>query len=349
MSASTTRMCTICSDIYPRAIDVAPPPESCFSGQTPTGSNLYFQHDMEQFLPVPGPRTLGAGGLVVSPLAWGMWRLTAAGRTAAELSTLIHRILDAGITLLDTADIYGWNGSSGFGEAERQLGDVLAANPGLRNRLVLSTKGGIRPGVPYDQSPGHLARAIDDSLRRLRVETLDLWQVHRPDVLTHPQELAKALDDAVSAGKIRAMGVSNFSTAQIAALQHHLGNRLAVTQAEISPLHLDCLVNGELDQAMQLGMAVLAWSPMAGGRLANPDSERDARVAQALDAVAEQAGASRSAVACSWLMAHPAGIIPIVGSQQIERIVDALNALQVRWTRQSWYAVYVAARGRPLP
>lgn len=278
-----------------------------------------------------------------------MWRLVAGHSSLAATSRLIHQVVDAGITLLDTADIYGYTGSGGFGDAEALLGAVLADDPGLRKRIVLSTKGGIRPPVPYDQGPAWLARAIDDSLRRLRVDTIDLWHIHRPDILAHPQEIARTLDAAVERGKIRALGVSNFTTHQVAALKHFLGHRLAVTQPEISPLRIECFGNGELDQAMMLGLTPLAWSPLAGGRLADPRDEREREVARALYAVAHAAGVSRTAAACSWLMAHPAGIIPIVGSQRPERIEGALGALRVRWTRQQWYAVLVTARGSPLP
>jgi len=303
-----------------------------------------------EYLPLPPrQRFLGTSGIAASSLAWGMWRLTAGSRSVAAISRLVEQLLDAGITLLDTADIYGFTGSEGFGNAEALLGEVLASHPGLRNRMVLSTKGGIRPPLPYDQSQAYLVRAIDDSLRRLRVETIDLWHIHRPDILTHPQEVAKTLDDAVTKGKIRALSISNFTIHQISALQHFLRNRLVVTQPEISPLRIDCFENGEIDQAMMLGLTPLAWSPIGGGRLTNPQSDRDRSVALALDKIAEEAGVSRAVAAYSWLMAHPAGIIPIIGSQQPERILEALAAEQVRWTRQSWYAVLVAARGKRLP
>ena len=298
---------------------------------------------------VPASRTLGSSGLAVSPIAWGMWRLAEGGRTTAEAARLVHAALDAGITLLDTADIYGFDGTDGFGAAEALLGEVLTAEPGLRSRMVLATKGGIMPPLPYDQSNEYLNAAIDASLKRLKTDTIDLWQVHRPDILAHPQEVARTLDAAVAAGKIRALGVSNFTTAQIAALNHFLGNKLVATQPEISPLRIDCFENGELDQAMELGLTPLAWSPLGGGRLANPAGERRLAVAAALDAVAAKAEVSRSAAAYSWLMAHPAGIVPIIGSQQPERIAEAAPALTVRWTRTDWYAVLVAARGVPLP
>ena len=297
----------------------------------------------------PATRQLGTSGIAVSPIAWGMWRLAENGRTAADAAKLVHAALDAGITFLDTADIYGFDGAGGFGDAEVLLGEVLAADPSLRGRMVLATKGGILPPLPYDQSADYLTKAIDDSLRRLAVDSVDLWQIHRPDILAHPQEVARVLDDAVASGKVRSLGVSNFTVAQTAALNHFLGTKLATTQPEISPLRIDCFENGELDQAMMLGLTPMAWSPLGGGRLAAPETPRDTAVAAALDVVAEAQGVSRTVAAYSWLMAHPAGIIPIIGSQNAGRIAEGAEALKVRWTRTDWYAVLVAARGVPLP
>ena len=304
---------------------------------------------MSQLPAPPAARTLGASGIEVSPIAWGMWRLAEDGRSVAEAAALVHAALDAGITLLDTADIYGFGGKSGFGDAEALLGEVLAAEPALRGRMVLASKGGIMPPLPYDQSAAYLTAALDASLRRLQTETIDLYQIHRPDILAHPQEVARVLDDALAAGKIRAIGVSNFTQPQTAALNHFLDHKLAATQPEISPLRIDCFENGELDQAMMLGLTPLAWSPLGGGRLVKPDSTRDQAVAAELDRIAEEQGVSRSVAAYGWLMAHPAGIVPIIGSQQAERIAEGTTALGMRWTRQDWYAVLVAARGVHLP
>jgi predicted oxidoreductase len=297
----------------------------------------------------PATRTLGGSGIAVSPIAWGMWRLAENGRTAADAAKLVHAALDAGITFLDTADIYGFDGAGGFGDAEALLGEVLGADPSLRARMVLATKGGILPPLPYDQSADYLRAAIDASLSRLKVDSVELWQIHRPDILAHPQEVARVLDDAVASGKIRSLGVSNFTMAQTAALNHFLGHKLVATQPEISPLRITCFENGELDQAMMLGLTPLAWSPLGGGRLAAPETARDKAVAAALDAVAEAQGVSRTVAAYSWLMAHPAGIIPIIGSQTPARIAEGAAALTVRWTRTDWYAVLVAARGERLP
>ena len=298
-------------------------------------------------LPLPRKVRIGLNGPDVAPIAWGMWRF--AGRSREEGAALVHAALDAGIGLFDTADIYGFDGSGGFGDAEALLGEIFAIEPGLRQRMVLASKGGIRPPLPYDQSAAYLAEAIDASLRRLKVEKIDLWQIHRPDILAHPHEVARALDKARSAGKIDQVGVSNFTQIQIGALASFLGHPLATTQPEISPLRVVCFENGELDQAMALGLTPLAWSPLGGGRLADPQDDRSRAVAAALDAVAQDRGVSRSVAAYSWLMAHPAGIVPIVGSQQPERIAEAAPALTVRWTREEWYAVLVAARGERLP
>ena len=130
---------------------------------------------------IPKFRTLGTSGISISSIAWGMWRFAEGGRSIVDAAALVHAALDAGITLLDTADIYGFDGSAGFGDAEALLGQVLAAEPvAARDRMVLATKGGILPPLPYDQSTAYLADAIDTSLRRLNVDHIDLWQVTGP-------------------------------------------------------------------------------------------------------------------------------------------------------------------------
>lgn len=302
---------------------------------------------MSEIQLTPDPRPLGKSGIAVSPLAWGMWRF--AGRSLDDGRRLIEAAFAAGITLFDTADIYGFDGAGGFGDAEALLGQIFAASPGLRDRMVLATKGGIMPPIPYDQSRAYLTQALDASLKRLRVEQVDLYQVHRPDILTHPQELARTLDDAIRAGKVRAVGVSNFTLPHAEALARFLDAPLVSHQPEFSPLHLEPLTNGLFDAAMRDDMAVLAWSPLGGGRLGDPTDARGQAVAAALDAVAAKFGVGRAAATYSWIMAHPARVIPIVGTQQPDRIAEAADAFKVRWSREDWYAVLVAARGERLP
>ncbi|WOE76596.1 aldo/keto reductase [Alterisphingorhabdus coralli] len=301
---------------------------------------------MAQFGIDPAPFTLTGTDIPVSPMAWGMWRF--AGQGVEKAQHLVETALDNGITLFDTADIYGF-GEEGFGKAEELLGQVLGLNPSLRENMVLASKGGITPPVPYDSSRDYLMRALDASLQRLQVDHIDLYQIHRPDILTHPQELAMTLDSMVASGRVRAVGVSNFTMAQIAALKEYLNAPLVTTQPEFSPLHLHPIEDGQLDQAMQHRIAVLAWSPLGGGRLIKPETEREKSVAEALQAIADEQSVSLAAAAMGWLMAHPARVIPIIGSQNPKRIADATKALTMQWTRDQWYDVLVASRGEPLP
>ena len=290
---------------------------------------------------------LGNSGLSISSIAWGMWRF--AGEDVRAAQQRIEAAFAAGITLFDTADIYGPDNNEPFGAAEALLGRVFAAQPDLRDRMVLATKGGIRMGVPYDSSQVYLREAIDASLKRLRTNRVELWQIHRPDLLAHPQETARALDDAVKGGKIAAVGVSNFTPAQTRALVHFLDVPLASTQPEFSPLTTKPLFDGTMDEALAHGTTVLAWSPLGGGRLAGPGDQRTRDVAALLDAKAAETGVDRSAAAYSWIMAHPARPIPIAGTQNLERIAAIADAYKPEWPRAEWYRVLEASLGEKLP
>ncbi|WP_374139645.1 aldo/keto reductase family oxidoreductase [Sphingomonas sp. 32-62-10] len=280
-------------------------------------------------------------------IAWGMWRFSHAGVTQGR--ALIDAAFEAGVTLFDTADIYGFDGDGGFGDAEALLGDIFAESPGLRDRMVLATKGGITPPVPYDSSRAYLMDALDASLRRMQTNHVELFQIHRPDVLAHPQEVARTLEDMVTSGKVRAIGVSNYTLAQHRALAAFLSIPLASTQPELSPLAIEPVEGGLLDLAMETDLAVLAWSPLGGGRIGDPQDAQAVAVAAALDVVANDAGVSRAAAAYGWIMAHPARAIPIVGTQNVERIGEIADVFKCHWTRQRWYDVLVAARGEKLP
>ena len=303
----------------------------------------------------PSPQVripLGDSGIEVAPLGWGMWRL--ADATGASVRSRVEAALEAGCTLLDTADVYGYRRGSGFGVAESLLGELLREAPQLRERMVLATKAGIIPPTPYDSSADYLCAACEASLRRLGVECIDLFQIHRPDLLAHPAEIAAALERLRAAGKIRAAGVSNYSAAQFEALAAHLPFALATIQNELSPLAIEALTDGTLDAAMRHGTAVIAWSPLAQGRLAAAagslaDSPRTDRVIAALDAIGRRAGTTRAAVAYAWVMAHPARPVPLIGSQDPAHIRAAPEAFAVQLTRAEWYQILVAARGARMP
>lgn len=297
-----------------------------------------------------GWRTLGFGDdddLEVGPLAFGCWRFV--GADVAKGQELIETALELDMNLVDTADIYGrGHGGTGFGESEELLGKVLAAAPELRDRMVLATKGGIREGVPYDSSAAYLEQACDDSLRRLGVDVIDLYQVHRPDLFAHPLDVAEALDALVAAGKVRTIGVSNHTPSQVAALEEYLEAPLVSTQPEYSALHLAPLRDGTLDQAMAQGFAVLAWSPLGGGRLATGDGVRRELVT-VLDELAAREGVDRSTIALAFVLAHPSGPVAILGTQQAARLREAQRALEVHLDRIDCYRIVEASEGVPLP
>lgn len=295
-------------------------------------------------------RPLGRSSLHVFPIAYGCWRF--AGTTVAEARAKIEAAVEAGITLFDHADIYG-----GSGAAEELFGRVLREAGHLREAMVIATKCGIVPGVPYDSSRAHILKAADSSLLRLQIDVIDLYQIHRPDLLTHPEETAAALAQLREQGKVREIGVSNFNVHQVDALQRHLPFPIATQQPELSLWCLNPFDDGVIDQCMEQRVTPLAWSPLAGGRLglsadAARGEDRGERLAALITAVEELAAAKvapRSAVALAFLLHHPAGIVPIIGTQQPDRIRACAAAVGVTLSRDEWYSLLAAARGRRLP
>ena len=293
------------------------------------------------------PRPLGSSGMTSGPLAFGCWRFV--GMSTADAAQRIEAALDAGMNLVDTADVYGFDwGGTGFGQAEELLGRVLAASPGLRERMVLATKGGILPPVPYDSSSEYLRTAVDGSLSRLGVDVIDLYQIHRPDMFAHPEDVAATLVDLREEGKIREVGVSNYTLDQYDALAAYLPFPLATSQPQFSAVHLQPMRNGEFDRLMRDKVTPLAWSPMAGGRLATGEGVRSELLA-VLDRLAEREGVDRATVALAFVLAHPAMPVAIIGTQNLERIASAAAAFDVKLDRNDVYDIVEASEGVPLP
>lgn len=292
------------------------------------------------------PRTLGPLG-PVGPLAFGQWRFV--GHDLSTATGLVETALDVGMNLIDTADVYGldWGGTA-FGQAEELLGQVLAASPALRDRMILATKGGIRPPTPYDSTHAHLVDALDASLRRLQVDVIDLYQIHRPDMYSHPADVAATLDGFVDAGKVRALGVSNHTPAQVRALMAHLRHPLVSVQPQYSVTHLDPQRDGTLDQCMEVGLVPLAWSPLGGGGVVTGSGVRTELIAT-LDRIAAREGADRAAVALAFVLAHPSRPVAIVGSQNPDRLRSAVAALDVGLDRRDVYDIIEGSEGEPLP
>lgn len=305
------------------------------SEATPTAANLVDA----------GPRQIGA--FEIGPLAFGCWRFTF--DDVDEARALLELALELGMNLVDNADVYGLDwGGTGFGTNEELLGKVLAADPSLRDRMVLATKGGIIPPRPYDSSPDYLRSACEASLRRLGVDTIDLYQIHRPDLFAHPADVAATLTELREAGKIREVGVSNHTVAQSDALQAHLDFPIVTDQPEYSITHLDPMRDGTFDRCMREGVVPLAWSPLAGGSLATGDGVAP-DVLEIVDELVEREGVSRAAIAVAFVLAHPARPVALLGTQTPARLRDQVDALGVTITRDDVYRLIPAVEGVPLP
>jgi len=309
---------------------------------------------------------VGVSSIHSSRLAYGCWRVagswdpaevTPAGRAAGKRAVIAA--YEAGYTLFDNADIYC------RGEAERILGEVLKEVSGMRDRIAIVTKGGIRPaGDPeqdapgrYDFSAAHLLQACEQSLKRLGVETIDVYLLHRPDYLADPEEVAEAFSRLKAAGKVRHFGVSNFRPTLVTALQVACPMPLVAHQVEISLAKLDAFTDGTLDQCLIERITPMAWSPLAAGRIGSGATRllpsqagyRPEQFLPAVEAIAAARGVSRTVVALAWLLKHPSRILPIVGTTKPERIREATTAAELDLTREEWYRLLVAARGEPMP
>lgn len=305
---------------------------------------------------------LGASDLVVGRIAYGCMRIarkwapsevTPAMQEEGKAS--LRAAYEAGCTLFDHADIY----SSGV--CEEIHGELLRESPSLRAQTVIATKCGVRrPGDPnpssphrYDFSRGHIIASVEGSLQRLGVDCIDLYQLHRPDYLMNPAEIGDAFAQLHEQGKVRWFGVSNMRPAQVSALQSGLLFPLVVQQVEIHLGRLDCLEDGTLDQCLERSITPLSWSPLGGGWLAKSEPAAlegtRAETAACLDAIARERGATRAQIALAWLLEHPAGIIPIVGSTRPEAIRESALADQIVLGREDWYRLLRAAQGRSLP
>lgn len=287
-----------------------------------------------------------------SSLIAGMWRLADWNMDAGQTLDYVRGCLDLGVTSFDHADIYGDYSCEGL------FGEALAREPDLRNRIQLITKCGIRPVSNrrpdhqvkhYDTSRAHLTASVENSLRALRTDRLDLLLLHRPDPLMDADETATALTELKQAGKVLAFGVSNYTPAQLELLQSRLEEPLLTNQVEFSVLHTHPMDDGTLDQCQRLRITPTAWSPLAGGRLFTDTTDRAARMRNTLGRIGAELGLSIDQTALTWIHAHPSHPVSILGTGKIERVATAREALAAPLTRQQWFAIWEASLGHPVP
>ena len=290
-----------------------------------------------------------AQGLSFSRLVYGMWRLADDSDTSVKhVDAKINAALDQGITTFDQADIYG-----GY-TAEAVMGAAMKANPSLRQRMEVVSKcdividAGRHSGARvkhYNTTAAHINASVDASLSEMGVDDIDVLLVHRPDPLMDHHETGAVLDALVDAGKVRAVGVSNFRPWDWNLLQSAMRHPLVTNQIELSLKHIAPLTNGDLAFHQQHGHVVMAWSPLGGGDLMTASNELTHR----LDSVATRCGVDRAAVATAFLLAHPAKITPVLGTNNLERISSISAAETVQLDRQDWFYLYEAALGSEVP
>lgn len=294
--------------------------------------------------------SLSAPGPTLSAIVAGVWRMAEWEFDVPARIRWIEASLDLGVTSFDHADIYGDY------RVEALFGEALAAAPGLRERMQVITKCGIklvsrnRPAhttKAYDTSRAHVITSVENSLRALHTDHLDLLLIHRPDALMDPEALAATFAELRAAGKVLHFGVSNHSPSQLALL--HQRHSVATNQLELSPLHMAALADGTLDQCIELGLRPMIWSPLAGGRLFTGGDEQALRVRAVLDALGRAHGVSAATIAYAWILRHPSRPVPITGSRRIAALREAVAALSVALTSDEWYQVWQASAGHGVP
>jgi len=291
--------------------------------------------------------------LTFSRLVPGLWRLEDWHYTPDQLLGWIKGCLDLGMTTFDHADVYG-----GF-TSEGDFGDALALDPALRGKIQLVTKCGILfPAAThtdvahkhYNTSTDYIISAAERSLRKLRTDYIDLLLIHRADVLMNPDEVAAAFTQLKDAGKVLHFGVSNHSASQMALLQSRLDFPLVTNQVEYSVMHLEPLHDGTFDYMQQHQVKPMAWSPLGGGGIFRGDTEQARRLQTGLNAVGEElGGAPIDQVAIAWILTHPAQVIPVLGSRQLERLQSAAEAEKLTLTREQWFRIWAASTGHEVP
>ncbi len=289
--------------------------------------------------------------LSFSRIIYGMWRLGDDSDTSpAHVQAKIEACLEQGITTMDQADIYG-----GY-EAEEVLGNALKAAPALKDKIEIVTKCDIVAPMGrysdarvkyYDTSRDHILASVDHSLRLMNIDKIDTLLIHRPDPMMDHHETGAALDDIVASGKVGSVGVSNFKLHDWLLLQSAMKTKLITNQIELSLSAHQGFTNGDVAYLQQRSIPIMAWSPLGGGTLVS--GEGNAELRTAMTKIAQASDTDIGAVAVAWLLAHPANIMPVMGTNNLNRIKVLSDALKVEMERQTWFELYRATLGQEVP
>jgi predicted oxidoreductase len=286
--------------------------------------------------------------VIAGCMKWGQW---GAKFSTEKYLQMIEECIALGVNSFDHADIYGDY------TTEDEFGKALYRNPSLRKQIQIITKCGIRRFTPnrpehkisyYDTSRHHIITSVERSLKNFHTDYIDVLLIHRPDPLMHPAEIAEAFETLKQEGKVLHFGISNFTVSQTAMMNSQFA--VAFNQLEISILNMESMHNGQLDQCLELGIVPMAWSPLGGGNIfAHTDDEPIRRVIAAASIIAEKYNMGPDQVLLNWLLMHPSGIIPVLGTSKIERVQKALEATETKMTREEWFILWRASKGHDVP
>jgi predicted oxidoreductase len=296
---------------------------------------------------------LSKNGPSCSRLVHGLWRLAGWNKSASQIRATIDFCLEQGITTFDHADIYGEY------TCEQLFGAALAGAAVDRSRIQIVTKCGIKlvsPNRPshriksYDTSCSHILACVDNSLKCLRTDYIDLLLIHRPDPLMDPEEVNKAFVTLRDKGKVRHFGVSNFLPSQFEMLASKLEVPLVTNQIEYSVMQLAAHADGTIDLCQKLGIRPMAWSPLGGGKLFRQDSTQAATLRETLSGIGDSiGGAEIDQVALAWILRHPVQFAVVLGTGDTARIAKAIEALDIPLSREQWFDVWRTSMGRDVP
>ena len=288
--------------------------------------------------------------LISSPVAgcmrWGIW---GANFSTIEYRRMIEACLENGIQSFDHADIYGdYTSEAGFGEA-------LKENRSLRQQLKLITKCGIQMLTPnrpehtiksYNTSRQHILRSVETSLTNFGTDYLDVLLIHRPDPLLNPAEVAEAIAQLKQEGKVLEFGVSNFLPHQTDLLATYTD--IAYNQVEISIINLKAFSDGTLENCIKHNITPMAWAPLGGGIFSDDSHPRFRAINAIATDLAEKYNTGLNEVLLAWLHTHPSGIISVIGTTKIERLLQAKIAASIRLGREDWFKLLAASTGEDV-
>jgi predicted oxidoreductase len=281
--------------------------------------------------------------LNISRMIYGMWRLhDDDNQSLNHLNKKINLCLDQGITTFDQAAVYGGYSSEAF------FGKAIKSNSSLRSQIEIISKCGIvnpsdrYPNASnsyYDTSKEHIFESVEFSLNNLGTDYLDLLLIHRQDPFLNHFETGEALDELIETGKVKEVGVSNFRPHDYSLLQSAMKNHLVTNQIEISLAATHGFTNGDIAYHQERSTNLMAWSPLGGGFLMTDEGI----LGKTLANIAEIQDVDKSAVATAWIMAHPARICPIIGTNNLDRISKIADAMKVKMDKELWFELYIAA------